>query len=162
MKDDDLVPYYYGCIVLILALSGCAGLQPVIATDYAIASGEAQQTIESAKLTENEKLVITHAINTYSSFIEKWKHDENIILKTDEFLNDYAVVKRQYLALHKIIEAKWKQYEPEEQEKLKSYDHAAGVFGESVRKMAYANSWREAGKDAISLGFVLIGMAKTL
>lgn len=85
MKDDDLVPYYYGCIVLILALSGCAGLQPVIATDYAIASGEAQQTIESAKLTENEKLVITHAINTYSSFIEKWKHDENIIMKTDEF-----------------------------------------------------------------------------
>lgn len=162
MRNDDLIPYYYGCIVfLIIALSGCA-LQPVIATDYAIASGEAEKTIKSVKLTENEKLIITHAINTYASFIEKWKHDENIILKTDEFLNDYAVVKRQYLSLHVIIDKKWKQYGEDERRLLESYEYAAKTFDEATKKMAYANMWKQAGKDAVSLGFVLIGMAKTL
>ena len=149
-------------LAVIVLLSGCAGLQPVIATDYAIASGEAEKTIKSVKLTENEKLIITHAINTYSNFIEKWKHEENIILKTDEFLNDYAIVKRQYLALYAIIDKKWKQYGEEERKLLESYEYAAKTFDESTKKLAYANMWKEAGKDAVSFGIVLLGIAKTL
>jgi hypothetical protein len=60
-------------LAVILFLTGCAGLQGVVATDYAIASGEADKTVKSIPLTDTEKLTIDHAINRYNEVIERWK-----------------------------------------------------------------------------------------
>jgi hypothetical protein len=161
MKNDDLVPYYYGCIVLILALSGCAGLQPVIATDYAIASGEADRTIKSVKLKDSERMIVDHAINQYNVFIERWK-TKNLVENREEFLYEFRELKKQYYAVDAIVKKHWQEYTPAQQAQLLEYQEAAISLNATTEKLARLDMWRAVGVNALSFGTVLLGIAKTL
>lgn len=164
MKNDDLIPYYYGCIVIMIfaiSMIGCSQLKPVIETDYAIASGEVAETLQSVKLTDNEKLIITHAINSYQAFIDKWRVQSNVF-DTQEFLADYESIKRQYLQVYNIVNPKWKLYDSAKQDQIKQYEQAAIIFDDQTKKLATAKAWWDAGQYAVGFASVLIGMAKAI
>jgi hypothetical protein len=148
-------------VLVIALLSGCAGLQPVIATDYAIASGEADKTIKEAKLTDSERMIIDHAINQYNDFIERWK-TKSIVENRAEFLSEFRDLKKQYYAVDAVVKKHWQDYDPDRQAKLEEYQEAAIALNSSVEKLARLDMWRAVGVNALSFGTVLLGIAKTL
>lgn len=147
--------------VVIALLSGCAGLQPVIATDYAIASGEVDRTIKDAKLTDSERIIVDHAINRYNEFIERWKV-KNLVENREEFLFEFRDLKKQYYAVDAVVKKHWQDYDYERQAKLEEYQEAAIALNSSVEKLARLDMWRAVGVNALSFGTVLLGIAKTL
>jgi hypothetical protein len=148
-------------IAVILFLSGCAGLSGVIATDYAIASGEADKTVKSVGLSSNEKLVIDHAINKYNYFIERWQ-SKDLIENRQEFLAEFRDLKKQYYAVDAIVKRHWQEYAPDKQALLIEYQEAAISLNASTEKLARLDMWRAVGVNALSFGTVLLGIAKTL
>ena len=148
-------------LVVVLFLTGCAGFQGVVATDYAIASGEADKTVKSIPLTDTEKLVIDHAINRYNQFIETWK-DKSLIENRQEFLFEFRELKKQYYSVDSIVKRHWLEYTPEQQAQLLEYQEAAIALNETTEKLARLDMWRALGVNALSFGAVLIGIAKTL
>ena len=145
----------------ILALSGCAGLKPVIATDYAIASGEADRTIKAADLKSNEKIVIDHAVNQYNAFIERWK-TKSLVENRAEFLEEFRDLKKQYYAVDVIVKRHWADYDKQQQSKLEEYQEAAAALNTSIEKLARLDMWRTVGVNALSFGAVLLSIAKTI
>jgi hypothetical protein len=148
-------------VVIIALLSGCAGLQPVIATDYAIASGEADRNIKSAGLSSNEKMVINHAINKYNAFIDRWQSN-NIVENREEFLAEFRDLKKQYYSVDAIVKKHWQDYDQQRQAKLEEYQEAAIALNTTVEKLARLDMWRAVGANALSFGAILLGIAKTL
>jgi len=148
-------------IIALALLSGCVGLQPVIATDYAIASGEVDQTIKDAKLTDSERMIVDHAINRYNEFIERWK-TKSIVESRAEFLAEFRDLKKQYYAVDAIVKKHWAAYDKQQQAKLEEYQEAAITLNTSVEKLARLDMWRAVGVNALSFGTVLLGIAKTL
>ena len=156
MKDD-----WNGFIVfLFIALSGCA-LQPVIATDYAIASGEADRNIKAAVLSDTERLTVDHAINKYTYFTERWQ-STNIVENREEFLFEFRELKKQYYSVDSIVRKHWTEYTAQQQTDLEAYREAAISLNTTVEKLARLDMWRAVGANALSFGAVLIGIAKTL
>lgn len=148
-------------VLLGFVLSGCAGLMPVIATDYAIASGEADRTIKAAELKSNEKIVIDHAINKYNAFIERWK-SRSLVENRAEFLAEFRDLKTQYYAVDVIVKRHWMDYSPQQQAKLEEYQEAAMALNTSIEKLARLDMWRAVGVNAMSFGAVLLSIAKTI
>ncbi len=148
-------------LVVVLLLAGCAGLQGVVATDYAIASGEADKTVKSIPLTDTEKLIIDHAINQYNQFIETWK-DKSLIENRQEFLFEFRELKKQYYSVDAIVKRHWLEYSPAQQAQLLEYQEAAISLNATTEKLARLDMWRAVGANAMSFGAVLLGIAKTL
>ena len=148
-------------LAVVLFLTGCASLQGVVATDYAIASGEADKTVKSIPLTDTEKLVIDHAINQYNQFIETWK-DKSLIENRQEFLFEFRELKKQYYSVDAIVKRHWLEYTLEQQAALLEYQEAAIALNETTEKLARLDMWRAVGANALSFGAVLLGIAKTL
>lgn len=148
-------------LLAVILLSGCQSFQGVVATDYAIASGEADKTIKSIPLTDIEKLIIDHAINSYMAFTERWK-DADLIERRQEFLFEFRELKKQYYAVDAIIKRHWMEYSPERQAALLEYQEAAIALNGTTEKLARLDMWRAVGVNAVSFGTVLLGIAKTL
>ncbi len=148
-------------LAVVLFLTGCASLQGVVATDYAIASGEADKTVKSIPLTDTEKLVIDHAINQYNQFIETWK-DKSLIENRQEFLFEFRELKKQYYSVDAIVKRHWLEYTLEQQAALLEYQEAAIALNATTEKLARLDMWRAVGVNAMSFGAVLLGIAKTL
>ena len=142
-------------------LTGCAGLSGVVSTDYAIASGEADQTVKSIPLNDTERLIIDHAINRYNEFIERWK-SKDLIENRVEFLAEFRDLKKQYYAVDAIVKRHWQEYTPEKQALLLEYQEAALALNGTTEKLARLDMWRAVGVNALSFGTVLLGIAKTL
>ena len=148
-------------LAVVMFLTGCAGLSGVVATDYAIASGEADKTVKSIPLTDTEKLTIDHAINRYNEFIERWK-TKNLVESRDQFLYEFRDLKKQYYAVDAIVKRHWQEYTPEKQTLLLEYQEAAIALNSTTEKLARLDMWRAVGVNALSFGTVLLGIAKTL
>ena len=148
-------------IIVLALLSGCAGLHPVIATDYAIASGEADRNIKAVELSDTERLTVDHAINQYNVFIERWKV-KNLVENREEFLYEFRELKKQYYAVDAVVKKHWQDYDQGRQAKLEEYQEAAIALNSSVEKLARLDMWRAVGANALSFGSVLLGIAKNL
>lgn len=146
---------------LISLLGGCASFKDIISTDFAVASGEVDRTIKSVPLTSTERLIVDHAINQYLAFTEKWK-DADLVERSEEFLHDFRELKKQYFSLETIVERKWREYKPAEQENLLTYQKAAISLDDTVSKLARLGLWKDVATNAATFGLVLFNMAKAL
>jgi hypothetical protein len=160
-------------ILLSIFITGCqttvksiADLANAATASDMIMSGGVSGTINSVVLNDAESLTVTHAINRYSIFIEKWKNSIAGIDVTgqlfNDFLLDYAEIVKQYKAIDAIVRSHWGGYDAISQQILLDYQRRAIRINESVDALIAARRRHQALLDAVGFVNVLTGIAKTL
>lgn len=160
-------------ILLLVFATGCqttirsiADLTNAATANDMITSGSVSGTINSVALGDAESFTVTHAINRYSVFIEKWKNSITDIDVTaqlfNDFLLDYAEIVKQYKAVDGIVRSHWDDYDTINQQILLDYQRRAIEINESVDALIAAERRHRALLDAVQFVNVLIGIAKTL
>ncbi len=161
------------CLLVFAVLSGCqtvfnksGDLSNIAAANDAIMTGKVLTAVKTIELSGVEESQLTHAVNQYAFFVEKWKHSiASMDSTTDafkEFMDDYAILLSQYAVVEKIVSVHWGSYSSTEQEALKNYQIMAKHLNSSVTKLVTANSVREAVMDAVAFGKVVIKLAAAL
>ncbi|MBX9636155.1 MAG: hypothetical protein K2Q14_06980 [Gammaproteobacteria bacterium] len=148
-------------LLFVLSLTACAQIKNFVATDKDIESGQVLSVIKSVSLTDTEATVLNHALNAYTAFVEKWKH-EDVIGDRVQFLAEFSALKEQYRAVDNIVSNHWQEYDPERKKNLLRYQQAAKHFNDSAEKLASLEKWDGAIKNAVSLAKVLAGIARAL
>ena len=160
-------------ILLLIFATGCqttiksiADLTNAATANEMITSGGASGTINSVVLSDAESLTVTHAINRYSVFTEKWKNsitDIDVIGQLfNDFLLDYAEIVKQYQAVDGIVRSHWDDYDTISQQILLDYQRRAIKINESVDALIAAERRHQALLDAVQFVNVLAGIAKAL
>lgn len=161
------------CLLVFALLGGCqtvlnksGDLANIAAVNDAIMTGKVLATVKTIELSGTEDAQLTHAVNQYAFFVEKWKHSiASMDSTTDvfkEFMSDYSVLTAQYAVVEKVVTNHWVSYSSADQETLKNYQIKAKQLNESVNKLVTANRVREAVVDAVAFGKVVIKLAAAL
>lgn len=87
-------------------LGGCAVVKDIQHAYQEIPQSSMTDSFNTVEMSSSERAIVTHALNKYSEFYEKWKL-ENSISDPDAFLADFSDLSSQYTAVRKIVESKW-------------------------------------------------------
>ena len=161
------------CLLVFALIGGCqtvfnksGDLVNIATVNEAITTGKVLATVKTIELSGVEDAQLTHAVNQYAFFVEKWKHSvASMDSTTDafkEFMDDYAILLSQYAVVEKIVTNHWSSYQSADQETLKNYQIKAKQLNASVNKLVKANRVREAVMDAVAFGKVAIKLAAAL
>ena len=161
------------CVLVFALIGGCQtvlnkadDLKNIATVNDAIMTGKVLAAVKTIELSGVEDAQLTHAVNRYAFFVEKWKHSiASMDSTTDafkEFMNDYSVLVSQYAVVEKIVTNHWGSYTSADQETLKNYRIIAMRLNASVNKLVTANRVREAVMDAVAFGKVAIKLAAAL
>lgn len=160
-------------LVVCFALIGCEAIlkntdelaNAAIANDL-IQSGQVAETVKRIELNDFETTAVSHAVNSYAAFVEKWKHsitdmdaDSPVF---NEFMLDYSDLVRQYKTIEFVVEKHWQAYSASDQVILQDYKHRAKKLDESVGSLIAAGRRHQALMDALAFGRILIGLAQAL
>lgn len=148
-------------ICLITSFVGCGALDKLVVADKAMMSGDAIADIKSVNLNDVDQAILTHAVNYYFEFTEKWGK-ENIASDRKEFISDYDKLKAQYMAVERIVIGNWANYSAEHQEKLSGYRLSALRIDNDVGKLIATGRIYDAVKDAVVMAATLTSIAKSL
>lgn len=161
------------CLLVFALFVGCQtvlnksdDLKNIAAVNDAIMTGKVLATVKTIELSGVEESQLTHAVNQYAFFVEKWKHSiahlDSTTTAFQEFMNDYSVLTSQYAVVEKIVTNHWGSYSIADQETLKNYQIRAKQLNASVNKLVAANRVREAVMDAVAFGKIAIKLAAAL
>lgn len=161
------------CLLAFALLGGCQtvlnksdDLANIAAVNDAIMTGKVLATVKTIELSGVEDTQLTHAVNQYAFFVEKWKRSiASMDSTTDafkEFMDDYAILLSQYAVVEKIVTKHWVSYSSVDQETLKNNQTMAKRLNSSVSKLVTANRVREAVMDAVEFGKIAIKLAVVL
>ena len=125
-------------ILMLLLLSGCASTAKLavesIYIDTMIRSGAPAAAIKTGGLSDVQMITLTHALNKYEQFREKWKANfsGNGLLYAgtldDMLLADYVDLKKQYLAVKGVVADNWQDYDSITKIQLEEYmKHAESI-----------------------------------
>ena len=161
------------CLLVFALVGGCQtvlhksdDLANIAALNDAFMTGKVLVTVKTIELSGVENTQLTHAVNQYAFFVEKWKNSiasmDSTIDAFKEFMDDYAILLSQYAVVEKIVTNHWDNYQSADQETLKNYQIKAKQLNASVNKLVTANRVREAVMDAVAFGKVVIKLAAAL
>lgn len=149
-------------ILSIFLISGCStfnSLKAIKESVVQVSDGNVMYKIKSVELNSSEITILDHSFNNLRQFIDKWTKIDKIE-NLEEFLSEYAEAKISYLAVHKVIENNFAKYNPEFQTELKKYKKDATHVDDVVFRMVLAKDMYNAGKEAVKLAKVAIGLLK--
>lgn len=152
-----------GCEVILKRTDDLANA--AIANDL-ILSGQVAGIVKKIELNDFETTAVSHAVNSYTAFVEKWKHSITDLDAAspifNEFLMNYSDLVRQYKTVEAVVEKHWTAYSASDQIVLQDYKHRAKKLDESVGNLIAAGRRHQALLDALAFGRILIGLAQAL
>jgi hypothetical protein len=129
-------------LIASLLLAGCASTARLavesVYIDTMIRSGAPAAAIKTGGLSDSQMITLTHAINKYEQFREKWKANfsGNGLLYAgtldDMLLADYVELKKQYIAVKNIVIANWTDYDAITRLQLEEYMKHAEALDDGV------------------------------
>ncbi|MBY0475399.1 MAG: hypothetical protein K2Q13_10130 [Nitrosomonas sp.] len=161
-------------LVCFMILSGCStvlkntsDLANIAVANDQVMSGQVAETIKSVNLSSTESLIVDHAINQYSGFVDKWKSSINYLDSSEplftEFVADYRKIVAQYRAVkEQVVKPHWSEYTETNRALLNEYHGRVDRIDQSVNGLIDAGNRHQALLDALYLGQVLAGIAGNL
>lgn len=150
-------------ITLVIITLGCTTtelktLQSVQDTIYEVSNGNILYDIKSVELSSTDLIIVDHSFNKLTAFIERWKElpKDNLTI----FLSEYSEVRNSYLSIHRVVDNNWNKYTESNREKLLKYKQEAILLDNSVKQMIRIKNYYRAGKLAISVIEVALGLVK--
>jgi hypothetical protein len=129
-------------LIVALLLAGCASTARLavesVYIDTMIRSGAPAAAIKTGGLSDVQMITLTHALNKYESFREKWKSNfsANGLLYAgtldDMLLADYVELKKQYLSVKNIVITNWADYDSITRLQLEEYMRHAEALDAGV------------------------------
>ena len=134
-------------LIIALLLVGCASTARITLEaayiDTMIKSGAPKEAIKTGSLTDTQLVILTHAINKYEKFREKWKSNfkTGMLLYPgtldDQLLADYQELKKEYQSVKRVVIANWNDYDAVTRMQLEEYmKHAEALDAAVIEFMA--------------------------
>lgn len=152
-------------LVCLLLITGCASTKRlVIEQEFmraAIKSGQPVDIIETANLSDNELLTLTHAADKFTNFINMYDDPTDVIIQGGQkLIDDYKEVRSAYIDVYDIAKLHWDEYSTAQKEQMLSWHKHALALDEAAIDHYHAQKYVEMAQDAVKTTRLAVDMFK--
>lgn len=150
--------------LIFLTLAACKAIAPLELNNEAINRGEVSAVLNSVTLSGTEQLQVTHAINKFKTFAEKWdgfssiEDSEKIVL----FLTEFKEINSEYMSVKVIVLNHWNEYSPEQQATLQKYKLQALDIQTMNTQLLKNEKWLEIVRQARNFAVTALSIAQAV
>lgn len=151
-------------LIIFVLLVGCKSIAPLELENADVNSGEVSAVLHSVNLNDAEKLQITHSINKFQAFVDKWNGYSWIESpeKLDFFLEDFEGITKDYGAVREIVKSHWAEFSTDEQKSLLEYQLDAADYLAISKQLTKNQNWMSAIKRSKEFVILAIGLAQAM
>lgn len=149
--------------ITVLMIS-CSTIKPLDLRAIESESGSVVTTIQSAQLTDAEKMVVNHAMNQYFEFVKKWNGFDEFTNrdKVKEFIIDFDAISKHYLLVYNVIRKHWNEYPEDSKNKLVEFETKAHNYAKIHKQLLRSEDIQEAMSLGKKFAIVALRIAGSL